>query len=359
MLSLDVVRGIALCGIAFVNVQQQWILYPSPDAETPAYTWLELLARQRFFPVFTFLFGIGFCMIMDSARRRGVSEPRAMARRLAPLLLLGLAHQFLHPGEALLFYAAFGFIVLFPLTFVRDAGRRRTIATWLGVILTLIGAPLGGILVIPGLLLLGFAFAEWSLPKRLDENPKPAAYALIGLLPLTAALEYWQYSSYGTPPYLFIASVAGLVYAATWATLAVVLVRTPLRPVLGAVFAPLGRMALTNYIVATFVIIGARLALGIPHPPEVVTNDMFLTGFTVMAAMLAIQSLLSALWLKYFGQGPLEKAWRWLTWDAGGGPKPIGDPKPATPPPASDASDAATAPEPRNAAPQSIRGHIA
>ena len=114
---------------------------------------------------------------------------------------------------------------------------------------------------------------------------------------------------------------------------------------------------------ATFVIIGARLALGIPHPPEVVTNDMFLTGFTVMAAMLTVQSLLSTLWLKYFGQGPLEKAWRWLTWDAGGGPKPVAAkpvaPKPVTAPPAPDASDAATAPEPRNAAPQSTRGHTA
>ncbi|WP_301925398.1 DUF418 domain-containing protein [Corynebacterium glaucum] len=363
MLSLDVVRGIALCGIAFVNVQQQWILYPNPDAETPAYMWLDLLARQRFFPVFTFLFGIGFCMIMQSARRRGVSEPRVMARRLAPLLLLGIAHQFLHPGEALMFYAEFGFVVLFPLTFVRDTQRRRTIATWLGVILTLAGAPLGGILVIPGLLLLGFAFAEWSLPLRLDQDPTPAAYALIGLLPLTAAMEYLQYSSYGTQQYPFVASVAGLVYAATWAALAVVLVRTPLRPFLGAVFAPLGRMALTNYIVATFVIIGARIALGIPRLPDVVTNDMFLTGFAVMAAMLVVQSLLSTLWLKYFGQGPLEKAWRWLTWNAGGGPKPVG-PEPATPepvtaPPAPDASHAATTPEPRNAAPQSAPGRTA
>lgn len=343
MLSLDVQRGVALCGIAFVNVQQQWGLYPSPHAETPAYKWLELLAHQRFFPVFTFLFGIGFSMIMGSARRRGMSEPSVMARRLGPLLLLGIAHQFLHPGEALLFYAAFGFIVLFPLTFVRDHRRRRTIATWLGAVLTLVAAPLGGILVIPGLLLLGFAYSEWALPQRLDENPKPAAYALIGLVPLTAAMQYWQYASYGAPPYSFVSPAAGLAYAATWFALVLVLVRTPLRDALGAAFAPLGRMALTNYIMATFVIIIARLVLGIPRSPEVVTNEMFLTGFAIMAVMLVVQTLLSTWWLRRFGQGPLEKAWRWLTWQAGGGPKQLS--------PAAGAA-AATPPEPPNAAPR-------
>ena len=30
--------------------------------------------------------------------------------------------------------------------------------------------------------------------------------------------------------------------------------------------------------------------------------------------LLIVQSLLSRWWLARFGQGPLEKAWRWATW---------------------------------------------
>jgi uncharacterized membrane protein YeiB len=30
--------------------------------------------------------------------------------------------------------------------------------------------------------------------------------------------------------------------------------------------------------------------------------------------LLLAQSLLSRWWLARFGQGPLEKAWRWATW---------------------------------------------
>lgn len=86
-------------------------------------------------------------MIADSARRQGFVESSAMWRRLLPLLLLGILHQFLYPGEALLFYAGFSFIVLLPLTLVARQKKRRMIATVAGAILTVVGAPFGGIFV--------------------------------------------------------------------------------------------------------------------------------------------------------------------------------------------------------------------
>ena len=323
MLSLDVIRGIALCGIAFVNVQQQWGMYPGQHGDTEVYRALEVLAHRRFFPVFTFLFGIGFAMIMGSARRRGLSEPSAMARRLTPLLILGALHQLVHPGEALLFYAAFAFAVLFPLAYVKDHGRRRTIATWGGIVLTAIGGFFGGIFVIPGLLLLGFAFAEWGLPKLLDVSPSPATKSLLLLVPLAIALTFAQLKTMGTQFYFFTANYAGLSFAAMWVALTYTLLRTPLREFLGKVFAPLGRMALTNYIAATFIIHGTRMALGIPKPNMDATNADFLTGFVAMAVMLVFQAAFSAWWLRTYGQGPLERGWRYLTWTAFGGPKQL------------------------------------
>lgn len=323
MLSLDVIRGIALCGIAFVNVQQQWQMYPGEHGDPELFRALEILAHRRFFPVFTFLFGIGFAMIMASARRRGVSEASVMARRLTPLLVLGVAHQFIHTGEALFPYASIAFGVLFPLAYVESHRRRRAVATWGGIALTAVGGFFGGIFVIPGLLMLGFAFAEWGLPKLLDASPAPAAKALIVLIPLTAILTAVQLKALGTQYYFFTANYAGLSFAAMWVALTYVLLRTPLRNVLGTAFAPLGKMALTNYIAATFVIHGARMALGIQAPNLEASNADFLTGFAVAAVMLVIQAVFSAWWLRTYGQGPLERGWRYLTWVAFGGPKQL------------------------------------
>ncbi|KAA8744806.1 DUF418 domain-containing protein [Corynebacterium tuscaniense] len=316
LLSLDVVRGIAVCGIAFVNVTQMWNMFPESARDTQAWTWLNFLANERFFPVFTFLFGIGFAMITRSARRRGRVEWQIMLRRLIPLLLLGLVHGIFQPGEALGPYAIGGLVFLFPLTFL-PLEKRRGIALALGVILTLVGAYFGGVLLIPGLLLLGFAVSEWRVPEKLDENPKPAALALPVLILFTAIASYVQYLYRDQAGFSPHSSIAGFLFAATWVAAVVVLVRTPLRQGFEVVFAPLGRMALTNYIGATVILLASRPLLGIPAEQGSATNASFLTAWGVVLVMLTAQMIFSALWLKRFGQGPLEKLWRKITWGTG------------------------------------------
>lgn len=316
LLSLDVVRGIAVCGIAFVNVTQMWNMFPESARDTQAWTWMNFLANERFFPVFTFLFGIGFAMITRSARRRGRVEWQIMLRRLIPLLLLGLVHGIFQPGEALGPYAIGGLVFLFPLTFL-PLEKRRGIALALGAILTLVGTYFGGVLLIPGLLLLGFAVSEWRVPEKLDENPKPAALALPVLILFTAIASYVQYLYRDQAGFSPHSSIAGFLFAATWVAAVVVLVRTPLRQGFEVVFAPLGRMALTNYIGATVILLASRPLLGIPAEQGSATNASFLTAWGVVLVMLTAQMIFSALWLKRFGQGPLEKLWRKITWGTG------------------------------------------
>ena len=316
LLSLDVVRGIAVCGIAFVNVTQMWNMYPASTSNTQAWTWVNLLVNERFFPVFTFLFGIGFAMITRSARRRGRVEWQIMLRRLIPLLLLGLVHTIFQPGEALTPYAIGGLVFLFPLTFL-PLEKRRGIALALGVILTLVGVYFGGVLLIPGLLLLGFAASEWRVPEKLDEHPKPAALALPILILLTAIGSYIQYLHRDQAGFSPHSSIAGFLFAATWVAAVVVLLRTPLRQGFEVIFAPLGRMALTNYIGATMILLAIRPVLGIPAEQGSATNASFFTAWAVVMVMLTAQMIFSALWLKKFSQGPLEKLWRKITWGTG------------------------------------------
>ncbi|BFP43073.1 DUF418 domain-containing protein [Flavobacteriaceae bacterium GF1] len=74
-------------------------------------------------------------------------------------------------------------------------------------------------------------------------------------------------------------------------------------------FAPYGRMALTNYvfqsIVFTFIFFGWGLGL--------IGELRQIYAFLIAIVFIALQMWLSKLWLKYFAYGPLEWAWRSLT----------------------------------------------
>ncbi len=103
-------------------------------------------------------------------------------------------------------------------------------------------------------------------------------------------------------------AVAGLLLAGTYVCALLVLLRTPLRPALHAAFAPLGRMALTNYLTATVLVLAVGHVLG---PPDTwsPTTVLLLAG-----AILIAQWLASTLWLRRHRYGPAEWLWRWATW---------------------------------------------
>ncbi len=77
-----------------------------------------------------------------------------------------------------------------------------------------------------------------------------------------------------------------------------------------SVFAPVGRMALTNYlvqtVVASFLFYGAGLGLGQKFGLVVL--------FPIVIGIYAMQVLYSSIWLKHFQFGPLEWIWRQLTY---------------------------------------------
>lgn len=331
LLSLDVLRGVALCGIAFVNVIQLWGVYPLDPRDSIAWTWLNMLFHERFFPIFSLLFGIGFAMIVRSAQRRGLPEWKVLLRRLVPLFVLGHLHGMLHDGEALEPYAVIGLFVLWPLTFVKHE-KRGIIALVLGVLLAAVGAWFGGVMLIPGMFLLGFAATEWSVPQSLDANAKKPVVALLILLPIGVVAGYIQYLDRAKAGYSSTSSIVGVIHAALWIALVLVIMHTPLRRVMAAVFAPLGRMALTNYIGATLVMVAAKPFLAPPEEQLNSPDSVFYQAWALVIVMLLLQSVISTLWLKKFKQGPLEKGWRWLTWgSAGKTPSPSQPQPPAAP----------------------------
>lgn len=86
-----------------------------------------------------------------------------------------------------------------------------------------------------------------------------------------------------------------------------------IRWMLGA-FGPLGRMALTNYLVQTLVAVAFFYGIIGPGRMGAYTpSDWLLFAFVVVV----IQMALSTFWLRHFRYGPLEWAWRGATYGFG------------------------------------------
>ena len=122
ILDIDILRGFALFGVILVNIF--YFHVPAAYFSTYYEQFSDLLNREvyemvnwfftgKFYPIFSFLFGLGFSIQFLSARQKGVNPHTFLARRLTILLLFGLAHIiFVWEEDILFIYAVFGFVLL-------------------------------------------------------------------------------------------------------------------------------------------------------------------------------------------------------------------------------------------------------
>ncbi len=260
---------------------------------------VEALFQSRFYPIFSLLFGISFVLFLRRAGRW------VLLPRLFWLFCFGIAQHAFYEGEVLTDYAFYGLAVLMPASFLTGglpvlflAVAAIAWAVWQG----------GGTLLIPGLFLLGMAVMELRPPARLLW-PGFAVSALASALLTPAWVVTRDWTVY---------SLAALAGAAAYVTGMLLLLRTrgtPQRPAgpparlsaaLSAVLEPLGRMALTNYVSGTVVIV---------LTDALVDRDPSRWSVLAVAAVtVASQALFSRWWLSRFRYGPLEWIWRCLTW---------------------------------------------
>jgi uncharacterized membrane protein YeiB len=305
--TLDSIRGLALCGILTVNAPAVLGLggEPGPNATREL---LGLAVQERFFPLFSFLFGISFGIMVARAERRGTPYRAALGRRLGFLLALGGLHQLLQPGEALLPYAIVGLVLLLPATWCPTWAAGLT-----AVALTGAGVAFGGMALVPGLLLSGYAVARLGWATRLDASRPwvPLAVAAAAGAAATPLLMRLADAPH-TMGFSKTSTVAGLLLATTYAALVTAAMASPLRRAVSGVLEPFGRMALTNYVSATLVLVAAKPFLGQLGVDG--TSDGMLRMLGWCGVLLVVQWVVSRLWLARFGQGPLELVWRKVTW---------------------------------------------
>ncbi|HEU5470931.1 MAG TPA: DUF418 domain-containing protein [Actinophytocola sp.] len=301
--ALDALRGFALCGIIFINIPQTMgmmtDLSRAPDG-------VRLFVLGRFYPIFYLLFGLGFGLFLRSAARR-TDRPRVpLVRRLVALGVVGALHHLLQPGEVLLPFAITGLVVLLPLSYAP-----ARVNLWVGAALTVLGVLLGvgGFGVLPGLFVLGFALAQNEFAEKLDRLTGALWVFLVACAVLAVGC-YLIIVGFGAGE--LVGRRLGLVFsmsmAGAYAAAFLLLLRGPVGPALDAVFAPMGRLALTNYLTATVLFVTLGSALGLRGSAEWGTAALLGVG------ILAVQAVWSPVWLRRFGYGPLEWAWRTVTY---------------------------------------------
>jgi uncharacterized protein len=123
---VDVLRAVALCGIAVTHAEMGFLAGPPPadfmvfsNLDATVSRWIGILVESKFFTIFSFLFGLSFAIQIDSAREKNRPFAGRFAWRLTLLFLIGMAHQLLFNGDILMIYAALGFLLL-PLSRLRS-----------------------------------------------------------------------------------------------------------------------------------------------------------------------------------------------------------------------------------------------
>ncbi|HEY0591288.1 MAG TPA: DUF418 domain-containing protein [Thermoanaerobaculia bacterium] len=377
LLLLDVLRGFAVFGILVVNMlffagPFEWAVDPpwTSAADRAAGFVITTLFSGKFYSIFSILFGAGFAMQMERGEGRGAPAGRIFARRLVVLLATGLLHAaFVWYGDILHLYAVLGFLLLL---FRRAAIEKIVPAVAIALMIppglaavAAIGASLAGgtgnehaaaEMFRTSAALRAYANGTWSEVTRhriadwlmLDTfavffAPSVFAMMLTGLAAARARVfqDPQRHAALfrralliaivpGIAGNLFIAAAKDAMDPArpTMLGAAVTAVQAIAVPALAIVYisaialiaasgrnflkalAPVGRMALTNYLlqsaIATLIFYSYGLGLFGKVGPAATT------GLAVV--IFALQIAISGWWMKRFRFGPVEWAWRSLTY---------------------------------------------
>jgi uncharacterized protein len=126
--------------------------------------------------------------------------------------------------------------------------------------------------------------------------------------PLAVLAAFWEAGTYTAPEGERVAAVAGLIAAVAYSTGLLLVLGTRRGAVLERFLAPLGRMALTNYLTATLVVAAVGPLIGLRHSAHY--GRMIVLAVLILAG----QALVSRYWLARYRYGPVEWVWRCLTW---------------------------------------------
>ncbi|MFO2463791.1 DUF418 domain-containing protein [Pseudomonas sp. 15FMM2] len=373
LVQVDALRGFALLGILSVNIWAFADPYYASTTSNPAYAGaldhlirllIALLFETKFYLLFSFLFGYSFTLQMAAAERAEAAFVPRMVRRQVALLALGLVHgALLYYGEILSTYALLGLVLLAARNLSpARAGRWAiglvvvTCSMWmvLGLLQGLEGTWIGAInhdaaqklTAFSGSALQTLHFHSQQLARTLPalwilQGPSALAMFLFGYaagrqqwlaspwawdkrvwqlllwtapLGLLGAFGYALTAAYapggGLETFAFgIGQLTAPLLTITYGVLMLVLFNSTVGTRLCALLAPLGKMALSNYLMQSAVL--GLLFTG--YGAGWINRIEPLLLLPMVAAIFLLQMGLSAYWLHRHPYGPLEWLLRAVT----------------------------------------------
>ncbi len=325
-----------------------------------------LLIEGKFYTIFSVLFGVGFSVLLSRARTKGLVFHRFYLRRVVVLFVIGFAHAILFwHNDILEAYAVCGALLLLVVT-----ARDRTILT-LAVLAYLMpaaakltgGIPVGALVAAQDVMFQSIGITRETLivawtqgdfklivsvnaAKLLDQISFVVGSGMVFKIYGCFLFGFYigRHEAYklieAHREVLMRLAVVGigiglllnLIYAVTfesdsWAEMLSGTVGVPILSC-GYValccliwlnnqgrrqlrhFAPVGRMALTNYVgqsvICSLIFYGTGLGLGGTMGPTFY--------LPIAVAVYALQVLVSRFWVARFAFGPVEWIWRMLTY---------------------------------------------
>lgn len=346
----------------------------SPGLDQAVAWLIQLLFTGKFYAIFSFLFGLGFYIFMERTLDKGLELVPLYRRRLLVLLAMGAIHLFLlWSGDILFTYALAGFILLafrhkneqqvirwviglFITTlvlqslfgFVQGFGEVMAGKSYEQMMGELIGAAvvvystgsfsellnfrlinevfyviISLFVWIPAVLaffLCGLYVGRKGIFKDLNGNralfkricaigfPVGALFLFLYILFETAI---WPVGTAARPAFLMMTNyLASLFIFPAYVSLILLSLQTDRCRRILAPVAAAGRMALTNYLTQTLILITLFYGYGF----GLFYRVSLAQGVLITIVLYLIQIIWSNLWFKKFKFGPLEWLWRGLTY---------------------------------------------
>ncbi|MBO9377530.1 DUF418 domain-containing protein [Sphingomonas histidinilytica] len=370
LLSIDALRGLALCGILLINIvdmggpiaMDRPMAEPSlasPDWQLWGFSQLFITGTMR--GLFSMLFGVGLLLFLGDDDR--ADRPRLYLRRLILLLLFGIVDStfLLWPGDILLIYALAGIVamILHMLTPAQLVSAAAVIllllSAWAGLeapsfqpadtvysaeMLAREGAArLGGYwqtfdymsyvswnwtvnaltyrwigdalaFMLVGMALYRIGLFDGRFEERRLRRMVRIGYSVgLALRLLHAVLVF---HNDGAPMVVsgIVDQPGRLAMTIGHAGLFLLLWRKRAWPRLMSGLARMGRMALTLYLGQSLIAAWIFSGFGLGLWNRLSWPALWLVAF----AILAVQALFAAFWFRAFRYGPMEWLWRWGTY---------------------------------------------
>lgn len=330
IVSLDIIRGLALFGILFINVAGYQLMVeggPMPDysgINGNIDTLINIFIEKKFFSIFSFLFGVGFYIFASRAEARGDKPRWRFARRLLALLLIGIVHIIVFAGSILVPYAVIGFLLI-PFYHAKIS----TISKWLFAIITVHILCILGQILMPNqeafstvfglfgndaitifiMFLTGFLVAKADWINHVSEYSKQIKWLRFVTFPFFIGISIWiLLASQSEDQNLQLIIGLGVIPTTYFylACLFVLLENKKIKKLLKPI-GRVGQMAFTNYLAQSFIGLAIISAMGL----EVVSPS---DAVIIAPLTYIIQIIFSVIWFKFFKMGPLEKVWRFMTY---------------------------------------------